>query len=126
MGTQITDTGARAVLALRSMEANAFRVSQVTTRLLDDHTDLPDLLAVRPQATGSAAQLDLQARTIEDARTWAAALGGTLRVEDTEHLNGWSASADVVVDGVTVHVCAFQHYSAEERAERGAAAVVAA
>ncbi|MFF7880935.1 hypothetical protein ACH40F_08350 [Streptomyces sp. NPDC020794] len=125
MTTQTTDSGAQAVLALRSMEANAFRVSQVTTRLLDEHTDLPPLIDVRPQATATAATLDLQTLTIDAARAWAAALGAELKVREQDELSGRMADANLDVDGVTVHVCAFTSFTAQERAERAAAAVAA-
>jgi hypothetical protein len=126
MATQITDSGARAVLALRSMEANAFRVSQVATRLFDEHVDLPELTGVRPLPTATEARIDLQLSSFEDARTWADALGGRLRIEDHDNLNGRMGRAEITVDGVLVVVCAFVFYTAQERAERKAAEQVAA
>ncbi|MFE2712324.1 hypothetical protein ACFXKI_10105 [Streptomyces mirabilis] len=126
MTTQITDSGARAVLALRSMEANAFRVSQVTTRLLDEHTDLPPLISVRPQATATAATLDLQTSTIDEAREWAAALGADLMVREQDEPGGRMADANLCVDGVIVHVCAFTRFTVQEKAERASTAAVAA
>lgn len=126
MTNEITDSGARAVLALRAMEANAFRISQVTTRLLDEHTDLPELMQVRPQPTATEARIDLQLSNFDDARLWAEALGGTLTVADHDHMSGRLGTADFTVDGVVVHVCAFVYYTAQERAERKAAEAVAA
>lgn len=130
MGTQITDTGAQAVLALRSMEANAFRVSQVTTRLLDQHANaLPELLAVRPEATHKSAAVVFQPRTVEDANQWAAALGVELVVEDVDgyrpgcHFRESRGTA--LVDGVTVWVSSSQSYSPEAWAELTAAEAVA-
>jgi hypothetical protein len=131
MGTNITDSGAQAVLALRSMEANAFRLSQVTTRLLDEHTDLPDLLAVRPHAEAHKATLDLQPRTLADARLWAAALEMELEVEDLKDplTKGWHhrrATAKAVIQGVTVFVVTSESYTAKEWAELVAAEAVSA
>ncbi|MFF4752685.1 hypothetical protein ACWD5R_11285 [Streptomyces sp. NPDC002514] len=130
MTNKITDSGARAVLALRAMEANAFRVSQVTTRLLDERTDLPELIGVRPMATASDASVDLQPDTVDDARQWAASLSIELEIKDEEsYLPGWRARRScgrAVIDGVTVFVATSETYSPEEWAALQAAEAVTA
>ncbi|MFL4904627.1 hypothetical protein ACJ6WF_15935 [Streptomyces sp. MMS24-I2-30] len=130
MTNKITDSGARAVLALRAMEANAFRVSQVTTRLLDERTDLPELIAVRPTATATDAMIDLQPLNVDDARQWAASLGIELEIKhEADYLPGWwvrRSCGRTVIDGVTVFVVTSETYSPEEWAALQAAEAVTA
>jgi hypothetical protein len=112
------------------MEANAFRVSQVATRVLDEHTDLPELLDVRPHADADRATLDLQPYTLDDAWKWAAALGVELEVKNEDgYVPGWHtrrSTGRTVIDGVTVYVLTSASYSAKQWAELQAAEAVAA
>jgi hypothetical protein len=99
-------------------------------RLLDEHTDLPELLAVRPYAEAERATIDLQPYTLDDARQWAAALGAELEVKDEEsRVPGWHTRRSIgrtVIDRVTVFVVTSTSYSAEEWADLQAAEAVAA
>ncbi|WP_060886202.1 hypothetical protein [Streptomyces caniscabiei] len=131
MTTQITDSAARAVHALQTMEGNAFRVSQVTTRILDEHTGLPGLLAVRPEATDAKACVVLQPHSLDDAFRWSAALGMALSIEDEPDgavpgRRYRRSTAKGVVDGVTVYVMTSESFSASEWAELRAGSAVAA
>lgn len=131
MTTQITDCGARAVHALQTMEANTFRVLRVAVSILDEHTDLPGLLAVRPEATDTKACVVLQPYCAEDALRWADALGMALSIDDEPDRvipGNWyrRSTAKAVVDGVTVYVMTAQSFSASEWAELRAGSAVAA
>ncbi|WP_262058576.1 hypothetical protein [Streptomyces sp. STR69] len=119
MGTQITE-------AVRSMETHASQISQVALRLAATYPYLPHLISVRPRPSADTAELDLQLSTFDDARVWATALGGELVIRESDHTNGFHGDANIHIDGVLVHVCAFRRFTAEERAEREAAEQVAA
>jgi hypothetical protein len=111
MGIKITD-------AVRDMEAHAFHVSQVAKRIATAFPHLPELIGVRPRPSAAHAELDLQTNTIDEARQWAQALGSELIVREGHGTSGWHGDADIEIDGVKVHVCAFHAFTAEERAAR--------
>lgn len=127
MGTQTTDSMTKAMVALAAMETHAAHLSEVAVRLLSEHAGgLPELLAVRAEATDARVHLALQPRTVEDARLWAAALGVdvAVSVEDCgEDRIGERAAVEFVFDGVLVRLASYQSYSADEWADRIAEAV---
>lgn len=129
MTTQITDSMTKAVRALEATEANTALVRKVAVRLLAEHAEgLPELLAVRTEATGERARLYLQPRTSEGTRLWARALGADVVVAVEELRDDYRrvfASAELFVDGVTVSVGSCQTYSSAQWAEQSASAVAA-
>lgn len=129
MGTQTTDSMAKGLQALAAMETHAAHLSEVAARLLTAHADrLPELLAVRAEATQDRSYLALQPRTVEDARLWARALGVdvTVTVNDGgEDTLIERAATEFTFDGVLVRLASCQFYSVDEWAEHIAEAVAA-
>lgn len=125
MTTQITDSMAKGMQALAAMETHAARLSEVAARLLTAHADgLPELLAVRAQATQDGPQLGLQPQTPEDARLWARALNvdvvATIEDAGVDQILE-RVVAEFAVDGVAVRIGAVRWHSAAQWAELVAA-----
>jgi hypothetical protein len=131
MGTQTTDSMTKGMQALVAMETNAAHLSEVAVRLLTEHAaTLPELLAVRAEASQERPQLTLQALTVDDARLWADALGVavSVTVEDANEGTGTLIERSAVefpVDGVMVRLSSCQWHTAEQWADRIAEAVAA-
>ena len=131
MGTETTDSMTKGMQALVAMETHAAHLSEVAARLLTAHADgLPELLAVRAEASQNGSQLTLQAQTSDDARTWAEALGVTLAVtvEDAGEGTGTVLEHSAVqfpVDGVVVRLASCKWHTAKQWADRIAEAVAA-
>ncbi|MGD1219964.1 hypothetical protein AB9Q10_16225 [Streptomyces krungchingensis] len=130
MGTQTTDTITKAEQALTVMDSRAQHVRAVSLQLLGEHAaGLPELMAVRVEASSSRQQLALQPYTVQDARQWAAALDVTLTVSIEDAVPaGWRAvhaRANLEIEGVQVHLGSYQTYSPEQWAEHTAAVVAA-
>ncbi|MFF7313383.1 hypothetical protein [Streptomyces sp. NPDC008137] len=129
MGTQTTDSMTKGMQALVAMETNAARLSEVAVQLLTAHAaGLPELLAVRAEATQDRPHLALQPKTPDDARLWARALGMDVKVtveDGGEDQLLERAAVEFTVDGVLVRLAACRWYSADQWAERIAEAVAA-
>jgi hypothetical protein len=119
-----------AVDALAAMDANAVKVRAVALRLLTEHAEnLPELLAVRTEASQEQTRLDLQPRTNADAALWAQALGVELETYEVDAATeGWRrmhARGDAEVDGVLVHIGSCESVSPAQLAARSTEAVSA-
>ncbi|MFE7272996.1 hypothetical protein [Streptomyces sp. NPDC057623] len=129
MTTETTDSITKGMQALAAMETHAAHLSEVAARLLTEHSGgLPELLAVRAEATQDRPHLALQPLDADDAQLWARALNVdvTVRIEDGgENTIVERATAEFTVDGVTVRIGSCQWYSAKQWAERIAEAVAA-
>lgn len=117
------DTGRSPLDTVEAFEAAAFRVAQVTRKLLAEHPGLP-VGEIRPRASAHcayadvSAQVEIATRDTDAVHAWAAALGTTATVEFHD-VRGASRAfeyhgAECTVGGVEVSVCATRRPSEEE------------
>ncbi|WP_129299883.1 hypothetical protein [Streptomyces alfalfae] len=107
--------------ALARTDEAAARLRAVATRLVTEHGGtLPQLLAVRLEASTNRTFVGLQAHTEAESRQWAQALGVTLETSDStpdEHGFYRHFSAEFSVDDVMVRISSAEWFPAARAAE---------